>query len=91
MEANSVLKPHSCIMNDRKRLSLTGIYDIGSFDENIIVLYSDYGMINITGENMQIISIDTENGNFEAEGNFKGINYSDNKSKHQSFLSKVFR
>lgn len=91
MEEKAVKKSHCCIISDRKNISLTGITDIGSFDENTVVLFSDYGMISICGENIQVLCIDTQTGKFEATGVFQSVNYCDNKKKHQSLISKVFR
>ncbi len=91
MEEKTVKKPHCCIINDRNSISLTGITDVGNFDENTVVLFSDYGMISVSGENIQVLCVDTQTGKFEAQGIFYSVTYCDNKKKHQSFISKVFR
>ena len=35
------LVPHNCILEDRKALSVSGVNDVGSFDEQTIVAATD--------------------------------------------------
>lgn len=91
MEEKNKNRSHSLIMNDRRSIVLTGITDVGCFDEDSIMLYTDLGSVLIKGEKLQVNNIDTESGNFEAEGKVFSVIYGDKKQKNQSFFSKVFR
>lgn len=91
MDEKNAKKAHCLILNDRKTLSLTGVTDVGSFDEDCVTLYTDYGLIQIKGERLQVNNVDTQTGHFEAEGKIISVVYSENKQKNQSFFSKVFR
>ncbi len=91
MDDKNAKKAHCLILNDRKTLSLTGVTDVGSFDEDSITLFTDYGLIQIKGERLQVNNIDTVTGQFEAEGKVVSVFYSENKQKNQSFFSKVFK
>lgn len=91
MEEKILKKSHSVMLDDRKHISLSGITATGSFDENTVELYTDYGMVILKGENIQVTCIDTDTGKFEAEGKFCAIIYNEDKKKHQSFVSRVFR
>ena len=53
---------HSLILKDRKEISLTGVTDVDSFDENSIVAYTDFGELTIGGSNLHISTLNTETG-----------------------------
>lgn len=91
MEELKNVLPHSLVIDDRKRLVLTGITDVGNFDDETITVYSALGEILVKGEGLQINVLDVKSGQFQAEGKIISVQYSDKKLKNQSFFSKVFR
>ena len=42
-------RPHRLMMEDRGKMSITGIADVVSFDENQVVLDTDKGLLTIKG------------------------------------------
>ena len=50
-------RKHNLIMEDRKTLTLTGISDVDSFDEQTVVLITDIGELIIKGDSLQIKGI----------------------------------
>lgn len=83
--------PHNCILEDRKKLSVSGVNEVGSFDEATIVTETDYGQLTVTGDNLHITKLSLEIGELCIEGNITGLNYSETIRKSGSFLSRVFR
>lgn len=83
--------PHSLILKDRKELTLTGVTDVDSFDENSIVAYTDYGELTIGGNNLHINTLNTDTGELSIDGEIQSMLYLDNKPKAEGFLRKVFR
>ena len=83
--------PHNCILEDRKKLSVSGVNEVGSFDEATIVAETDYGQLTVTGDNLHITKLSLEIGELCIEGNITGLNYSETVHKSGSFLSRVFR
>ncbi len=83
--------PHSLILKDRKELTLTGVTDVDSFDENSIVAYTDYGELTIGGNNLHINTLNTDTGELSIDGEVSSMLYLDNKPKAEGFLRKVFR
>ena len=47
---------HRVFMTDRKKIELTGITDVISFDLNKVVLESEYGLITIKGSNLHVFA-----------------------------------
>ncbi len=84
-------KPHSLTVEDRKKLTVSGVTDVGAFDEDSITVYTDYGEIVIKGERLQVSVINTETGGLTAEGKINSVVYSDRKAGKQGFFSRVLK
>lgn len=91
MTENKIKMPHSLILKDRSQLNLSGVTDVDSFDENLIVAYTDYGELTIKGENLKIAMLNTDTGELSLEGTVSSLTYLENQPKSASFLSRVFR
>ena len=85
------LLEHNLILKDRKEISLTGVTDVDSFDENSVVAYTDYGELTISGNNLHIGALDTEKGELSIDGEISSLCYLDNRPKSEGFFRKVFR
>ena len=85
------LFPHNCILEDRKRLSVSGVTNVGSFDEETIIAATDYGELTVKGQNLHITKLSLEIGELSIEGSINALQYADVIEKTGSFLSRVFR
>ncbi len=83
--------PHNIIMEDRKSLSISGVVDVDSFDEQTVVLFTDLGELCIRGSNLHINKISVETGELTMEGNISSLAYTEQMKKSGSMLSKLFR
>lgn len=93
LEAGSGIKmPHNVIMEDRKTITVSGVSDVDSFDEQAVIVFTDMGELTIKGENLHINRLSLEVGELMVEGDIYGLSYSDNKPQQNGgFWSKVFR
>lgn len=85
------LLEHNLILKDRKEISLTGVTDVDSFDENSVVAYTNFGELTISGNNLHIGALDTEKGELSIDGEITSLCYLDNRPKSEGFFRKVFR
>lgn len=85
------LFPHNCILEDRKKLSVSGVNNVGSFDEETIIAVTDYGELTVKGQKLHITKLSLEIGELAIEGEINSLSYSDIIEKGGSFLSRVFR
>ncbi len=83
--------PHNCILEDRKNLSVSGVNNVGSFDEETIVAITDKGELTVKGEGLHITKLSLEVGELQIEGKIDLLQYADVSEKGGSFLSRVFR
>ena len=84
---------HELKIIDRREIALTGIKKITSFDAEEFLLESNMGPILIKGSNLEIMRLDTHDGNVKIKVKINGFNYLDNKEKikEESLISKLFK
>ena len=84
---------HEVKITDRNIISLSGINKILSFNDKEFVMESNMGMIVLKGEKLEIIRLDTHDGNVKIKGKIVEFSYIENikKSNEQSFISKLFK
>ena len=68
---------------NRNNLQLNGIKKVVSFDTKEFVIETNKGPIHIYGDNLELGSLDTINGNIIINGKINGFDYLD-KSVHKS-------
>ena len=74
MEQNA----HSLTLENRNFLSLGGVAEVGSFNENEVRLkLSDGTKITVTGSKLQIIGFDKKTGECRLSGRVNSIKYTD--------------
>ena len=76
---------------DRKRITLTGVRKLISFNNKEFVIDSKLGLIILKGEDLELLKLDTSDGNLAIKGRFDSLNYMDEKSKEVSFISRLFK
>ena len=92
IEEKKVLKSqHNIIMENRRNLTISGVMDIDSFDEQTVILFTDQGELTIKGINLHINKIDVDSGDLSMEGEVDSLSYSDNQPQKGGLLSRLFR
>ena len=84
---------HAINIIERKSITLTGVKKIDSFNSNEFLLDSNMGYITLKGSNLEIVKLDTFQGNVSIKGTINSISYSDkyNKQKEESVFNKLFK
>ncbi|MBP3706797.1 MAG: sporulation protein YabP [Clostridia bacterium] len=82
---------HSIIIDSRKKLNISGVNDVESFDEETVLLKTVMGDITIKGENLRIISFNTETSDLSAEGHIHAVVYMSEVKKSGGLISRIFR
>ena len=83
--------PHNLVLEDRRMLTVSGVSDVDSFDEETVVVFTDLGELTVRGSNLHINRLSVEVGELTVEGNIAALVYSDEAPKSGGFFSKVFR
>ncbi len=82
---------HNITLSSRKLMTLTGIEDVISFDEESVVMRSSLGMLTVDGGELHIVKLELDGGNVMIEGNINGIFYMDVSEKDLSKNGKLKR
>lgn len=90
-EKKAVKMPHNIILEDRKKMSVSGVSDVDMFDELSVILFTDMGELTIKGENLHINKLSVESGELIVEGDISSLSYSDHVQTKGGFLGKLFK
>lgn len=85
---------HTLMLEKRNKLSLTGVLDVISFDEDTVAANTDCGVIVIKGDELHIDNLNLEKGDLSLEGMVYSIVYEDNdgySGGRTSMFSRLFR
>ena len=85
---------HGLTIAERKSIIVTGVKKIESFDNEEFLMETTLGFLVIKGNELEIIKLDTYQGNVSIKGRIDSMVYTDTgmkKSKEESFLGKLFK
>ncbi len=85
---------HNIIILDRSNIKITGILDVISFDEEIVVAETELGVLVLKGINFHLNKLTLDNGDLEIEGEIYSLVYEDKNTYGKTaggLLSKIFK
>ena len=93
MEQNTFPKTtQNLILENRKKIAISGVKDINNFDENIISMSTILGNLTIKGSQLKINKFSLETGDVSISGNVNNILYDNLKlSKKKSLWAKIIK
>lgn len=84
--------PHHVILEGREHLSISGVEDVESFDENAVVVYTSKGVLVVHGANLRIDRLSLDGGELSVEGMVDSLTYeSKDRESGGGLLSRLFR
>lgn len=91
INSNAIMQ--NLILENREKLTITGVLDVLSFDDQIVILETELGLLTIKGENLRInkLSIDSEEVIIEGEIINLGYTEKDIDKKNSSLFGKIFK
>ncbi len=84
---------HNISLTERKNIIISGVKKIENFDDHEFLLETTMGFLLIKGSELEIIKLDTYQGNVTIKGTFNSLSYTDNgkKDKDDSLFTKLFK
>ena len=86
---------HSVSIIERKNVLITGVKKVDSFDNEEFLVETIMGYLVLKGEDLEIVKLDTREGNITIKGFVKSFDYIDdnkeNKEKEGSIFSRLFK
>ncbi len=85
---------HGISISERKNILVTGVKKIESFDNEEFLMDTTLGFLVIKGNGLEIIKLDTYQGNVSIKGTVDSLSYVSKdvkKEKEESFFGKLFK
>jgi len=85
---------HSINILERKNILVTGVKKIESFDDTEFLMETVMGYLALKGEELELLKLDTMQGNVSIKGLLKSFTYLDDnlkKDKESSLISRLFK
>ena len=81
------------VLENRNKLSISGVVDVLSFDDQIVIVETELGLLTVKGENLRINKLSIDTSEVIVEGERSNLNYSEesNERKSSGLLSKIFK
>lgn len=82
------------ILENRGKLSISGVLDVLSFDDQVVIVETELGLLTVKGENLRINKLSIDTSEVIVEGDISSLTYSDSKTLEKSkgsFISKIFK
>lgn len=85
---------HGISVSERKSIVVTGVKKIESFDNEEFFMETTLGFLVIKGQDLEIIKLDTYQGNVSIKGKMDSMSYIESgmkKDKESSIINKLFK
>ena len=82
--------PHSLVLENRNRLTATGVTDEDSSDDQTIVATTGEGQLIIRGQGLHMDRLNTESGELTVAGQITSMTYAESRPAG-SFFTRLFR
>lgn len=82
-------EPHELRLDNREKLSVSGVREIESFDENAVVLHTVRGVLMIRGSGLHLKTLSIDGGDVAVTGTIDALTYEE-RQKAASFFHRLF-
>lgn len=92
MEDKKIQAMHNVIMENRAKLTLTGVKDIHSFDDELVLVETEMGILTIKGADLKMNKLNLDNTELSVEGRIIALVYSESEiEKKGKMFNKIFK
>ena len=81
------------ILENRGKLSISGVNDVLSFDDQVVMVETELGLLTVKGENIRINKLSIDTSELIIEGDISYIAFSDKELEKTkgNLISKIFK
>ena len=81
------------ILENRGKLSISGVNDVLSFDDQVVMVETELGLLTVKGENLRINKLSIDTSEVIVEGDISYLAYSDKELEKNkgTLISKIFK
>ena len=88
---NSIIQ--NLVLENRDKLSISGVLDVLSFDDQVVIVETELGLLTVKGDNLRINKLSIDTSEVIVEGEIYNLAYSENDldKKSSGLLGKIFK
>lgn len=82
------------VLENREKLSISGVLDVLSFDDQVVIVETELGLLTVKGENLRINKLSIDTSEVVVDGEIYNLAYSENdldKKSAAGILGKIFK
>jgi sporulation protein YabP len=92
VKINKTQGSHAVHIDERQRVTITGVTQVDTFNEDNVILHTTMGVLNIKGKGMKVNKLNVDNGDMSIEGEVMSLIYtSKDSSSRESLIKKLFK
>lgn len=91
MTSNTI---QNVILENREKLTISGVLDVLSFDDQIVIVETELGLLTVKGENLRINKLSLDTTEVIVEGTIFNLSYSEknlDKKSGSNISGKIFK
>ena len=73
--------PHKLTLDERSRLTMTGVTEVVSFDDTTVVLRTALGDLEVQGQELKLKALSPEGGQVAVDGHISALYYEEPRQK----------
>ncbi len=89
--SDKILLPHTVTIENRNKMSVSGVRQVVAYDEFRITLRTDYGTLFIQGRDLVAGEISSSSNTMSLTGKIENLQYKAARDKSESFLSRIMK
>lgn len=82
------------LLENREKLNVSGVLDVLSFDDQIVIVETEIGLLTVKGENLRINKLSLDTSEVVVEGEIDSLTYSNkelDRKNGKGLLGKIFK
>lgn len=88
---------HKILLEQREKITVTGVTDVISFDEECVICETEMGVVVMKGGGLRVSRLNVDSGDLNIEGEIDSLSYEDarrgggERKPKSSMFSKIFK
>lgn len=92
VDEKKVTNMQNIFLENRTLLNVSGVIDVLNFDEQLITLETELGILIVKGSNLKLNKFNLDNTDLSVNGDINSIIYDDKStSRSEGFITKLFK
>ncbi len=83
--------PHNIIMENRAKISISGVENAESYNETEVILHTSKGILIVKGEMLNLSKLNIDSGEITINGRISLLEYVEPKKSGGSILGRIFK